>query len=185
MIELFADELRDKRERIWEKMAWSEIYWQTRKNRAPEFSMTQIIIDILNFFYIFHGAGVAQSLTRDRAIEVRSPVEVTDFSSSLCAQTSSEAHPASYPVGTGVLPPEGKARALRNVYPLRQFVPRLRKSRSYSSSTIVPYMAVAGQLYFLHISLRNSFYIPVVQYLVYPDPHTSYFQLNLLQYVIL
>jgi hypothetical protein len=31
------------------------------------------------------------------------PAEAKDFSSSLCVQTSSEAHPASYSVGTGVL----------------------------------------------------------------------------------
>jgi hypothetical protein len=31
---------------------------------------------------------------------VRSPVEAKDFSTSLCVQTSSEAHPASYPVCT-------------------------------------------------------------------------------------
>jgi hypothetical protein len=36
----------------------------------------------------------------DRAIGVRSPAEAKDFFSSLCVQTSSGAHPASYPVGT-------------------------------------------------------------------------------------
>jgi len=33
---------------------------------------------------------------------VRSPTEEKDFSSSLCVQTSSEVHPVSYPMGTGV-----------------------------------------------------------------------------------
>jgi hypothetical protein len=37
----------------------------------------------------------------DRAIGVRSPAETKDFSSSLCVQTSSEAHPASCTMGTG------------------------------------------------------------------------------------
>jgi hypothetical protein len=37
----------------------------------------------------------------DRAVEVRSPVEANDFSSSLCVQTDSGAHPASCTVGTG------------------------------------------------------------------------------------
>jgi hypothetical protein len=41
----------------------------------------------------------------DRAIEVRSPAESRDFSSSLCVQTGCGAHPASCPVGTGVLSP--------------------------------------------------------------------------------
>jgi hypothetical protein len=36
----------------------------------------------------------------DRAIEVRSPAEEKDFSSSLCVQTGSEAHPASCTMGT-------------------------------------------------------------------------------------
>jgi hypothetical protein len=43
-----------------------------------------------------------------RAIEVRSPTGA-DFSSSLCVQTGSGAHPASYPVGTGGSFPGGKA----------------------------------------------------------------------------
>jgi hypothetical protein len=37
----------------------------------------------------------------DRAIGVRSPAEAKDFSSNLCVQTSSGAHPASCTVGTG------------------------------------------------------------------------------------
>jgi hypothetical protein len=45
----------------------------------------------------------------DRVIEVRSPIGAEDFSSSLCVQTSSGAHPASCPIGTG-----GKARPGRD-----------------------------------------------------------------------
>jgi hypothetical protein len=37
----------------------------------------------------------------DRAIGVRSPAGENDFSSILCVQTSSEAHPASCTMGTG------------------------------------------------------------------------------------
>jgi hypothetical protein len=37
----------------------------------------------------------------DRAIGVRSPAGAKDFSSSLCVQTDSEAHPASCTMGTG------------------------------------------------------------------------------------
>jgi hypothetical protein len=37
----------------------------------------------------------------DREIEVRSPTGEEDFSSNLCVQTGSGAHPASYPMGTG------------------------------------------------------------------------------------
>jgi hypothetical protein len=50
----------------------------------------------------------------DRAIEVRSPTGVGDFSSSPCVQTGSGAHPASYPMGTGVSFPGGKARPGRD-----------------------------------------------------------------------
>jgi hypothetical protein len=46
----------------------------------------------------------------DWVIEVRSPAGAEDFSSSPCIQTSSEAHPASYPMGTGDPFPRGKTR---------------------------------------------------------------------------
>jgi hypothetical protein len=45
----------------------------------------------------------------DRAIGVRSPAGAKGFSSSLCVQTGSGAHPASCPMGTG-----GKARPVRD-----------------------------------------------------------------------
>jgi hypothetical protein len=41
----------------------------------------------------------------DRAIGVQSPAGAEDFSSSLCVQTGSEAHPASCTMGSGVLSP--------------------------------------------------------------------------------
>jgi hypothetical protein len=47
------------------------------------------------------GAGVQ---TTDWTTGVRSPAETNDFSSSLCVQIDSEAHPASYKVGTGGAP---------------------------------------------------------------------------------
>jgi hypothetical protein len=62
----------------------------------------------------YYGTGVAESvqcLTTDWTFEVRSPVEAKDISSSLCVQTGSEAHPAFYPVGTGVLS-RGKSAAV-------------------------------------------------------------------------
>jgi hypothetical protein len=46
----------------------------------------------------------------DRAIEVRSPAEAKDFSSSLCVQTGSGAYPASCTMGTGGPFTGGKAR---------------------------------------------------------------------------
>jgi hypothetical protein len=50
----------------------------------------------------------------DRAIEVRSPAEAKDISSSLCVQTGWESHPASCTVGTGGPSPEGKAYSRRD-----------------------------------------------------------------------
>jgi hypothetical protein len=50
----------------------------------------------------------------DRAIEVRSPARAKDFSSILCVQTDSGAHPASCTMGTGDPFPEGKARPGRD-----------------------------------------------------------------------
>jgi hypothetical protein len=50
----------------------------------------------------------------DRVIEVRSPTGAEDFSSSPCIQNGSEAHPASYPMGTGDPFPGGKARPGRD-----------------------------------------------------------------------
>jgi hypothetical protein len=46
----------------------------------------------------------------DRAIVVRSPAWAEDFSSSLCVQTGSGAHPASCTMGTRGPFPGGKAR---------------------------------------------------------------------------
>jgi hypothetical protein len=51
----------------------------------------------------------------DRAIEVRSLVEVKDFSSNLCVQTGCGAHPASCTVGIGGPFPGAKERPGRNV----------------------------------------------------------------------
>jgi hypothetical protein len=50
----------------------------------------------------------------DRAIGVLSPAGVDDFSSNLCVQTGSEAHPAACTMGTGGLFPGSKARPGRD-----------------------------------------------------------------------
>jgi hypothetical protein len=50
----------------------------------------------------------------DRGIGVRSPAGAKGFSSNLCVQTGSGAHPASCPMGTGVLSSGVKARPGRN-----------------------------------------------------------------------
>jgi hypothetical protein len=50
----------------------------------------------------------------DRAIRVRSPAGAKDFSSILCVQTGSGAHPASCTMGTGGPIPGGKGRPGRD-----------------------------------------------------------------------
>jgi hypothetical protein len=50
----------------------------------------------------------------DWAIGVRSPAGAKDFYSSLCVQTGSEAHPASWTMGTGGPFPGVKARPGRD-----------------------------------------------------------------------
>jgi hypothetical protein len=51
----------------------------------------------------------------DRAIEVRCPAEAKGFFSSLCVQTGSGAHPASFTMGTGGPFPWAKTRPGRYV----------------------------------------------------------------------
>jgi hypothetical protein len=50
----------------------------------------------------------------DRAIGIQSSAEAKDFSSSLCVQTGSEAHPASCTMGIGGPFPENKERPGRD-----------------------------------------------------------------------
>jgi hypothetical protein len=78
------------------------------------------------------GPGVAQSvlsLTKDWTTGVRSSAGVKDISSSLCVQTCSEAHPASYSMVPG-----GKAWRGVTLTTHPHLVPRSGMSRRYSSS---------------------------------------------------
>jgi hypothetical protein len=59
-------------------------------------------------------AQSVQCLTADWTAGVRSPTEAEDFSSPLCVQTGSGAHPTSCTVGTGGSFPGGKARPGRD-----------------------------------------------------------------------
>jgi hypothetical protein len=67
-----------------------------------------------------------------------------DFSSSLCIQTGSGAHPASCPMGTGGPFPGGKAILGRDADHAPLLVPRSRMSRSYSSSPPSASVACSG-----------------------------------------
>jgi hypothetical protein len=69
--------------------------------------MFVIMVDPTDTFslYVYNGVGVDQAvhcLNTDGTTGLRSPAGAKDFPSSLCVQTSSEAHPASYPTDTGV-----------------------------------------------------------------------------------
>jgi hypothetical protein len=67
-------------------------------------------------------------------IEVRSLAEAKDFSSYLCVQTGSGAHPASYTMGTVGPFAVANARPGRDADHSPYLAPRSKMSRSYSSS---------------------------------------------------
>jgi hypothetical protein len=76
--------------------------------------------------------------SKTRAIQVRSPAEPKDFSSSLCVQTGSGTHPASCTIGTGGRFPGAKARPGRNADHSPHLMPRFWMSRSYTASPHAP-----------------------------------------------
>jgi hypothetical protein len=93
----------------------------------------------------------------DRAIEVRSPAEAMDFSSSLCVQTGSAAHPAFCTMGTEGPFPGGKARPGRDADHSPHLVPRSRMSRSYTSFLPSAFVACSGtDLAFRFVILRRA-----------------------------
>jgi hypothetical protein len=95
---------------------------------------------VITFYKVSRGSRVSSvSIVSDyglddRAIWVRSTAGAKDFSSSLCVQTDSGAHPASCTIGTGSPFPGGKARPGRDADHSPHLVPRSKMSRSYTSS---------------------------------------------------
>jgi hypothetical protein len=92
-------------------------------------------------------AGVAQSvwcLTTDWTTGAWTPAEAKDFSSSLCVQTISGAHPASYPMGIGGPFPGGKTRLGCGADDSPPLVPRSWMSRSCTSSSPCPSVGMLG-----------------------------------------
>jgi hypothetical protein len=89
---------------------------------------------LLNGSRVSSGSIVSDYGLDDRAIGVRSPAGADDFSSILCVQTGSGAHPASCPMGTGGPFPGGKARPGRDADHSPPLVLRSWMSRSYVSS---------------------------------------------------
>jgi hypothetical protein len=78
---------------------------------------------------------------------VRSPTQAEDFSSSLCVQTGSEAHPASCPMDTRSPFPGSKARPGRNSDRSPPSNAEIDNEELYLLSPQTPPWRVAGQLY--------------------------------------
>jgi hypothetical protein len=83
----------------------------------------------------YYGAAVAVSIVSDYGLDDRGSIpDREDFSSSLCVQTGSGAHPASYSLGIGgPFPGVKRGRGVTLTTHLH-LVPRLSMSRSYTSS---------------------------------------------------
>jgi hypothetical protein len=83
-------------------------------------------------FRVSSGSIVSGYGLDDPSIEVRSPAEAKDFSSSLCVQTGSGAHPASCTMGTGGPFPMAKRGrgVMLTTHP--HLVPTSRMSRNYT-----------------------------------------------------
>jgi hypothetical protein len=96
----------------------------------------------------------------DRAIGVRFPAEANNFSSSLCVQTGSGAHPASCTMSTGGPFPGGKARPGRDAHHSPPSSAEVKNEEIYLLSPQAPPWRVAGLLYLL--LLKN-------------DLHSAYF----------
>jgi hypothetical protein len=87
------------------------------------FIYLSIYLFILLLYYLLGSRGSSVSIVSDygrddRPIDVRSPAEAKDFSSSLCVQTGSGTHPASCSMGTGGPFPGGKSAAGAWCWPL-------------------------------------------------------------------
>jgi hypothetical protein len=89
---------------------------------------------------------------------VRSPTEAEGFSSNLCVQTGSGAHPASCTLGTGGSFPGGKARPGRDADHSPPSSAEVKKAKElYLLSSQVPSWYVAGPLYLLFPLLESVF----------------------------
>jgi hypothetical protein len=90
---------------------------KTVKRCSPSVQPFEISLSLFHLFFFLSlllRAQLIQCLTTEWAIEVRSPAEARNFSSSFCDQTGSEAHPASCPMDTGDPFPGVKARPGRD-----------------------------------------------------------------------
>jgi hypothetical protein len=106
---------------------------------------------LFNVFQTFsRSRGSSGCIVSDYGLDdgVQSPREEEDFSSSLCIQTGSGAHPASCPMGTGGPFSRSKAWLGRDADYSPHLVLSLRMSRSYISSPSGASMACSGTALF-------------------------------------
>jgi hypothetical protein len=96
---------------------------------------------------IGYGDYYSRNMTADWTTGVLSPAEAKDFFSSLCVQTSSEAHPPSYPMGTGGRFVGVKRGRFVTLATHPHLVPMSRMSRSNISSPRWRLHGNSGQLY--------------------------------------
>jgi hypothetical protein len=122
--------------------------WPLGQRLSFPVSLCQVLAPSYRSPAVSRVAQSVQCLTMDWTAGVRSPTEAEDFSSNLCVQTGSGAHPASYTMGTGALSPGVKRGrgVMLTTHPL--LVPTLIKSRSYTSChPNAPLWSVEGPLY--------------------------------------
>jgi hypothetical protein len=119
----------------------------------------------------------------DRATGVRSPAEAKDSCCSLCVQTSSEAHPASCPMGNGGPFPGGKARPGRDANHSPHLVLRSRMSRSCTSPPHCRLHGGSGSFTFTFAFLVSNSTINTLFHFM--RVHLSYTSLHLFCYQIM
>jgi hypothetical protein len=118
--------IREKEgEKLEEQNVVSDIIFETFIRNKPSF--------LCSFCCVYLYMHVSVCLTAELANGFRFPAEPKDFSHNLCVQTSSEAHPASCPMGTVGPFPEGIERLGRDADNSPHPVWRSRISRSYTS----------------------------------------------------
>jgi hypothetical protein len=111
---------------------------------------------------LYIGAGAVQSLqclATDWKTRVLSSSGGKDFSSSFCVQSSSESHPASYQMNTGVLSRGLKRGRGVTLTTHRHLVPRSRMSRSYTSCPPSAFVACKGTALHTHTHTHTYTYI--------------------------
>jgi hypothetical protein len=95
----------------------------------------------------------------DRANGIRSPAQARDFFSSLFGQNGSGAHPASCPMGTGVLSPAVKRGRGVTLTIQHYLVPRARMSRSVRPLPTSASMACGWTALYAKLVVDTSFNI--------------------------